>query len=206
MEGMTFALAFSSLPANAPRQRVRCAATGRFVAWAKVPQLRAAGAARIVVIPSPLVVVVADAAPPVVESATVAVAAGAEALSADAPPVVVNASLNGALAVGTTLLAGARSLVGRAARWAIPRSPQWLVRVRWPRLPPRSGGGACDGDGDTSPLGDVHYHRLDRAVGGGLFCECGAGMGVLGRPQGLDGGAAAARLGRKIFPPVELSN
>jgi hypothetical protein len=126
---MTFALAFSSLPANAPRQRVRCAATGRFVAWAKVPQLRAAGAARIVVIPSPLVVVVADAAPPVVESATVAVAAGAEALSADAPPVVVNASLNGALAVGTTLLAGARSLVGRAARWAKAATQRWARRA-----------------------------------------------------------------------------
>jgi hypothetical protein len=127
---MTFALAFSSLPANAPRQRVRCAATGRFVAWAKVPQLRAAGAARVVVIAAPLVVVVvADAAPPVVESATVAVAAGAEALSADAPPVVVNASLNGALAVGPALLAGARSLVGRAARWAKAATRRWARRA-----------------------------------------------------------------------------
>ena len=59
---MTFSLAFSNLNADAPRQRVRCAATGRFVAWAKVPQLRAVGAARVVVIP-PVVVPVTEAAP-----------------------------------------------------------------------------------------------------------------------------------------------
>ena len=60
--GMTFSLAFADLNADAPRQRARCAATGRFVAWAKVPQLRAVGAARVVVIP-PVVVPVTQVAP-----------------------------------------------------------------------------------------------------------------------------------------------
>ena len=52
---MSFSLAFSGLNADAPRQRVRCSVTGRFVAWSKVPQLRVAGAPRVVVISSPVV-------------------------------------------------------------------------------------------------------------------------------------------------------
>ena len=107
---MTFALAFSGLASDAPRQRARCAKTGRFVAWAKVPQLRVPGAPRVVVIPAPVaeVVEVAEAAPvaPVAEAALVAgagrwfrskasalvagaraaVAAGALAIGDGAPP------------------------------------------------------------------------------------------------------------------------
>jgi hypothetical protein len=105
---MTFALAFNGLSADAPRQRARCAATGRFVAWSKVPQLRVPGAPRVVVIASPLVVVAADgaeAAPvaPAAEVAPVAIADGAEA---DAAPPVVAALLN-----------GARAVAGAAGRW-----------------------------------------------------------------------------------------
>tara|TARA_R100001079_G_scaffold20339_1_gene10158 strand:+ start:4841 stop:5296 length:456 start_codon:yes stop_codon:yes gene_type:complete len=105
---MTFALAFADLDAAAPRQRARCAATGRFVAWAKVPQLRVPGAPRVVVIASPLVVVAADgaeAAPvaPAAEVAPVAIVDGAEA---DAAPPVVAALLN-----------GARAAAGAAGRW-----------------------------------------------------------------------------------------
>ena len=74
---MTFALAFNGLTADAPRQRARCAATGRFVAWSKVPQLRVPGAPRVVVIASPLVVVAADGAPPV---------DGTDCTACDVPP------------------------------------------------------------------------------------------------------------------------
>ena len=110
---MTFALAFNGLTADAPRQRARCAATGRFVAWSKVPQLRVPGAPRVVVIASPLVVVAADgaeAAPvaPAAEVAPVAIVDGAEA---DAAPPVVAALLNSARAAGASLVDGARSLV-----------------------------------------------------------------------------------------------
>ena len=116
---MTFALAFADLDAAAPRQRARCAATGRFVAWAKVPQLRVPGAPRVVVIASPLVVVAADgaeAAPvaPAAEVAPVAIVDGAEA---EAAPPVVAALLNSARAAGASLVDGARSLVAAGGRW-----------------------------------------------------------------------------------------
>ena len=114
---MTFSLAFADLDAAAPRQRARCAATGRFVAWSKVPQLRAAGAPRVVVITAP-VVVAADApeVAPVVEAAPVAIADGAETLSAEAPSVVAGASISGARAAGAALA----SLAGLAGRWLPP--------------------------------------------------------------------------------------
>ena len=94
---MTFALAFADLDAAAPRQRARCSATGRFVAWSKGPQLRLTGAPRVVVIAAPLVVVAADGA----EAAPVAPAAEADA----APPVVV------------ALVDGARAVAAAAGRW-----------------------------------------------------------------------------------------
>ena len=115
---MTFALAFSGLASDAPRQRARCAKTGRFVAWAKVPQLRVPGAPRVVVIPAPVVEVaeVAEVAPvaPVAEVAPVAVVDGAEA--GEAPP-AVSTLLNGARAAGAALVAGAAALVAGAGRW-----------------------------------------------------------------------------------------
>lgn len=114
---MTFALAFNGLTADAPRQRARCSATGRFVAWSKVPQLRVPGAPRVVVIASPLVVVAADgaeAAPvaPAAEVAPVAIADGAEA---DAAPPVVAALINSARAKGAALVAAAGRWFGRKA-------------------------------------------------------------------------------------------
>jgi len=103
--GMTFALAFNGLSADAPRQRARCAATGRFVAWSKVPQLRVPGAPRVVVIPSTLVAVVdgAEVAPvaPVAEVAPVVVV---DAAGAEAPPVVGGGFLSKARALGASLL------------------------------------------------------------------------------------------------------
>lgn len=105
---MEFSLAFAGLDAAAPRQRARCAVTGRFVAWSRVPQLRVPGAARVVVIPAP-VVVVADA-----EAASLAPVA-------DAPPVVAG-FLSTARALGASLLArvagAVRSVAGAAGRMA----------------------------------------------------------------------------------------
>ena len=115
---MEFSLAFAGLDAAAPRQRARCAVTGRFVAWSKVPQLRVPGAARVVVIPSPVVVVVdAEAAPltPVAEVAPVVVV---DAAGAEAPPVVGGGFLSKARAFGASFFArvsGAVRSVSRAA-------------------------------------------------------------------------------------------
>ena len=98
--GMTFTLAFSTLEADAPRQRVRCSASGRFVAWSKVPQLRLPGAPRVVVIAAPLGVV----------------ADGAEvAPVAEAPPLGIGSALP-IVARGfvASLVAGVRSLVATA--------------------------------------------------------------------------------------------
>lgn len=102
---MEFSLAFNDLTAAAPRQRARCAVTGRFVAWSKVPQLRVPGAARVVVIPSPVVVVV-DA-----EAASLAPVA-------DAPPVVAG-FLSTARALGASLLARVSGAVRSVSRVAV---------------------------------------------------------------------------------------
>ena len=117
--GMTFALAFNGLTADAPRQRARCSATGRFVAWSKVPQLRVPGAPRVVFIASPLVVVAADVAEvapvaPTAEVAPVTIVDGAEA-DADAAPPVVAALINSARAKGAALVAAAGRWFGRKA-------------------------------------------------------------------------------------------
>lgn len=97
---MTFTLAFSTLKADAPRQRARCSASGRFVAWARVPQLRAVGAPRVVVVAAPLGVV----------------ADGAEvAPVAEAPPLGIGSALP-IVARGfvASLVAGVRSLLATA--------------------------------------------------------------------------------------------
>ena len=106
---MTFTLAFSTLEADAPRQRARCSASGRFVAWSKVPQLRAPGAPRVVVIAAPLVAV-ADGVEvaPVVPVAPVAPVA-------EAPPLGIGSALPiGARGFVASVVAGARSLVATA--------------------------------------------------------------------------------------------
>ena len=110
--GMTFSLAFADLNADAPRQRARCAATGRFVAWAKVPQLRAVGAARVVVIP-PVVVPVTDAAP-VVEIVS-------------APPVDAVAAVAAVAAVVTSVASTITDTVAAAVGW-LKRSALRIAR------------------------------------------------------------------------------
>lgn len=155
-ECMTFALAFADLDAAAPRQRARCAATGRFVAWSKVPQLRVPGAPRVIVIPAPVVEVVevAEVAPaaPVAEVAPVAVADGAVA---EVAPPAVAALLNGVRAAGASLVAGAAALVGAAGRWFRSKASALVAGARaavaagalaiGDGAPPVSGGAAAGG-------------------------------------------------------------
>ena len=134
---MTFSLAFSTLAADAPRQRARCSASGRFVAWSKVPQLRAPGAPRLVVIAAPLVAV-ADGAP-------VAPAAPA----AEAPPLGIASALP-IVARGfvASVVAGARSLVATAraavvvAGLALGGLALGAIAGRGPSLP--RGGVVCN--------------------------------------------------------------
>jgi len=158
---MTFVLAFDDLTAAAPRQRARCAVTGRFVAWSKVPQLRVPGAARVVVIPSPVVVVVdAEAAPltPVAEVAPVVVV---DAAGAEAPPVVGGGFLSKARAFGASLLgrvAGfVRSVAAAAGRVARTATVAGALAI---------GDGAPRGGG----LGDSVPPHVDDS------CELGADM------------------------------
>ena len=115
---MTFELAFNDLKPDAPRQRVRCSATGRFVAWSKVPQLRAPGARRSVFVCPPVVLNNTDA-PPVVsvlsrmrESLDLAV--GVVAVAA---VFTVSATVS-AVAGAVSAVAGAvSSIMARAGDW-----------------------------------------------------------------------------------------
>mgnify|MGYP003112960605 CR=1 FL=1 len=138
--GMTFALAFADLDAAAPRQRARCAATGRFVAWSKVPQLRAPGAPRVVVIASPLVVDAPDTA---------------EAVSvADAPPVVGGGLVRSAVALGASLVSRVAGLV-RSAAVAVGRVARAAVVVGALAIADRAprGGGRIGGDAPPVVVG-----------------------------------------------------
>ena len=99
---MNLILAFAALDAGSPRQRARCAKTGRFVAWSKAAPLRRAVAGQVLFVPqAPLsteVEVVEVEAPQV--GGVAAAAAGAVALVA---------------AAGRSAAAAVRSLAGRLA-------------------------------------------------------------------------------------------
>lgn len=119
---MTFALAFSNLSADAPRQRARCSATGRFVAWAKVPQLRIPGAPRVVTIAAPPVgvaevAVVAEVVPPPVGS-TVARVSRSVARVARSVARGVQGVARSVAGVARGAMRGALSTV-RAWRWTV---------------------------------------------------------------------------------------
>lgn len=170
---MTFLLAFDDLDAAAPRQRARCAATGRFVAWSKVPQLRVPGAPRVVVIAAPVVEVaeVAEVATvaPVAEVAPVAVVDGAEAVAVavavEATPPVVGGLLSTARAAGASLVDGVRSLVGAAGRWFSRKAASLVAGARAALVagalvigdgaPPVSGGAAAGGAPPVTITGGV---------------------------------------------------
>ena len=118
---MSFSLAFSDLDAAAPRQRARCARTGRFVAWSRVPQLRVAGAPRAVVIPTPVVSDdMAEGVPVPAPLTFSGVVARVAAVVSTMPPRLVAAvagSVAGAVAavaaVACTITTAGRSLWGR---------------------------------------------------------------------------------------------
>ena len=116
---MTFALAFSNLDAAAPRQRARCAATGRFVAWSKVPQLRVPGAPRVVVIPSPLVVVdVVEVPEPVAVPVVPTLVARVAAAVVDGVAGLAGRFIDGAVAIPPQVVKGLRSIGGLVGRIA----------------------------------------------------------------------------------------
>ena len=152
---MTFSLAFSNLSADAPRQRARCAATGRFVAWSKVPQLRVPGAPRVVVIPSPLVVDGGDAvevpvtveAPPVVSTILLI----GEKI-ADAAGLVVDAGRRLLAGAGRRLLAGVRTIIVAGGLTLVPGAvTTGLHAAQSGDGPALAEGQPCAGVGDGPP-------------------------------------------------------
>jgi hypothetical protein len=165
---MTFLLAFDDLDAAAPRQRARCAATGRFVAWSKVPQLRVPGAPRVVVIPAPVAEVadVAEVAPvaPVAEVAPVAVVDGAEAV--EAPPVVGGGLLSTACAHGARVVAGAAALVGAAGRWFRSKASALVAGAR----AAVAAGALAIGDG-APPVAGGAAAAAAATITGGVLCD-----------------------------------
>ena len=117
---MSFSLAFSDLDAASPRQRARCARTGRFVAWSRVPQLRVAGAPRVVVIPPPVVSDDVAEVVPVPAPLTLSGVVARAAVVSTMPPLLAGAvagavaAVAGAVAaVASTITMVGRSLWGR---------------------------------------------------------------------------------------------
>ena len=120
---MTLTLAFRGLAADSPRQRARCAVTGRFVAWVKAVALRVAGAPRVVVVPSCVEPAAADAAPVVAPAVVAAVVTVAATIAAPVARV--------ARVVAAPVVAAARAAsapVARVASSIIPRVGRWLGR------------------------------------------------------------------------------
>jgi hypothetical protein len=115
---MDLLLAFENVGSRSPRQRARCANTGRFVAWSKAAPLRAARHGQVVRVPvappaPPVVVAVANPLPsPLV--ALVALVVGL-VLVAVAPLVA-----GVVVVVALSLVAGPRSRALSPARWRPP--------------------------------------------------------------------------------------
>ena len=126
---MDLILAFANVGSRSPRQRARCARTGRFVAWSKAAPLRAARHGQVVRVP------VAPPAPPVVVAVAnplprplVALVALVVALVALVAPAVVGLALVAVaplvggvvVVVALSLVAGPRSRALSPARWRPP--------------------------------------------------------------------------------------
>ena len=113
MTHMNLILAFAALDAGSPRQRARCAKTGRFVAWSKAAPLRRAVAGQVLFVPqaplSPEVEVVEVEAPQVggVDTAAAAPVGGGVAVATAAAALVA--------AAGRSVAAAVRTLAGRLA-------------------------------------------------------------------------------------------
>jgi hypothetical protein len=126
---MDLLLAFENVGSRSPRQRARCANTGRFVAWAKAAPLRAARHGQVIRVPvappaPPVVVAVANPLPrPLV--ALVALVVGLVSLVAPAVVGLVLVAVAPLVAgvvvvVALSLVAGPRSRALSPARWRPP--------------------------------------------------------------------------------------
>ena len=118
MTHMNLILAFAALDAGSPRQRARCAKTGRFVAWSKAAPLRRAVAGQVLFVPqAPLSteVEVVEVEAPLVEAIDTAAAGplggGVAVATAGAVALVAAAGRSAAAAVRT--LAGRLAGAGR---------------------------------------------------------------------------------------------
>ena len=116
MTHMNLILAFAALDAGSPRQRARCAKTGRFVAWSKAAPLRRAVAGQVLFVPqAPLSteVEVAEVEAPLVGGVDTAAAApvggGVAVATAGAGAVALVA------AAGRSAAAAVRTLAARLA-------------------------------------------------------------------------------------------
>ena len=142
---MTYRLAFVALPAGDPRQRARCARTGRFVRWALAPSLRVCG------VPSQVAEAPAPAAEGGVQVESV--------LRTDSPvcevPVSVPVRRRGTGLVGRALVA-LRS-AGRRAVAVVAGSARSLARVAGGRVARLAGAAALALalTGDVGPVVEV---------------------------------------------------
>ena len=114
---MDLLLAFVALPAGSPRQRARCAKTGRFVAWSKAAPLRRAAPGEVVHVPLPALPACAEEEAPsvggVVLSAAAAVVAGVRRVAAAVGRWFRRAArLAGAVALATALASDADRTLG----------------------------------------------------------------------------------------------
>ena len=129
LHDMNLILAFTALEAGSPRQRARCAKTGRFVAWSKAAPLRRAVAGQVVFIPqAPPIGVVAVAAVDAPVVAPVATAVAAPVGGGVAVAVALVAAAGRSVAATVRALAGAgRRLVAGLLGKAAPRRGEVTV-------------------------------------------------------------------------------
>jgi len=118
--GMTATLAFSSLSADAPRQRARCTLSGRFISWSKAQALRVPGAPRVVVVSDSIERPPVNAGPALLVSSSCEVCAVAvsalrsfRSFVSSVPP-VVSSVVGSAVA---TVAAVSKTIIARAGRW-----------------------------------------------------------------------------------------
>ena len=104
---MNAILAIDGLSATHPRQRARCAVTGRFIAWARVPSLRLATSKGVVGAPAPA---------PIVSAPVVSIPAPVVRVVRVSVVSAVRSVLFRVVRSGRSVVARVRSLFGRAGR------------------------------------------------------------------------------------------
>ena len=114
---MNAILAIDGLSATHPRQRARCAVTGRFIAWARVPSLRLATSKGVVGAPAPAPAPVVRA--PIVSAPVVSIPAPVVRVVRVSVVSAVRSVLFRVVRSGRSVVARVRSLFGRAGRAGI---------------------------------------------------------------------------------------